>query len=162
VSTPAINPSQTTINVARLLGLAGAIPFVFAAIAIHFDVWLPRAQAINLAVVYAAVILSFLGGIHWGYSVMLVQAGRGRDAGLLFAVSVLPALAAWTTLLLTTLQHAIWLQVTWFILVWFVDWQLSRRQLVPAWFMGLRTIITLLVVIALLVISGVSLSWAAL
>jgi hypothetical protein len=147
------NASATVVRVARLLSLAGLVPFAFAAISAHFETWLPRAQSINVAVVYGAVILSFLGGIHWGYAVMLAQANRAKDATILFFIAVLPALAAWSSLLLTQLRDALWLLLAWFVVMLFVDWQLSRRGLVPQWFIGIRAIVTVVVVAAMLAIA---------
>ena len=61
---------QTT---ARRLAYAGLIPFVLGALL----VWLVRAEAhpyVALALsAYAAVILSFLGGIHWGMAMRLAE-----------------------------------------------------------------------------------------
>ncbi len=60
---PTLPAPQTT---ARRLAYAGLVPFVLGALL----VWLVRAEAhpyVALALsAYAAVILSFLGGIHWG------------------------------------------------------------------------------------------------
>jgi Protein of unknown function (DUF3429) len=75
---------------ARRLAYAGLVPFVLGALL----VWLVRAEAhpyVALALsAYAAVILSFLGGIHWGLAMRQdVQAPRVLVWG------VVPALVAW-------------------------------------------------------------------
>ena len=46
--------------------------------------------------VYAAVILSFMGAVHWG----VAMAGTDQQRGKHFIASVVPALIAWSALLL--------------------------------------------------------------
>jgi hypothetical protein len=73
--------------IASRLGYAGLIPFVLGA-ALVWVVW-PDVQAyvaLSLSA-YAAVIVSFLGAIHWGLGM------RGGDSAR-FAWSVVPPLVA--------------------------------------------------------------------
>lgn len=76
--------------VALRLGYAGLIPFVLGALL----VWLVRADVhpyVALALsAYAAVILSFLGGIHWGLA-MRQDAPPPR----VLVWGVVPSLVAW-------------------------------------------------------------------
>lgn len=75
------------------LGYAGLLPFVGSALL----VWLVNAEAhpyVTLALqAYAAVIVSFLGGIHWG-----VAFRDGTPA--LFAWGVVPSLGAWVGMMM--------------------------------------------------------------
>lgn len=84
-------PSPTP--VALRLGHAGLIPFVAGALL----VWLVNAEAHPYATLalasYAAVIVSFLGGIHWGIGF------RDGDAGL-FVWGVVPSLVAWLAVMM--------------------------------------------------------------
>ena len=84
-------PSTT----ATVLGYTALLPFVVGAA----GVWLlPSHLHALLAVVlssYAAVVISFLGGIHWGLAF-----GVGDAPGSLFAWGVIPALVAWPAALL--------------------------------------------------------------
>jgi hypothetical protein len=78
------------------LGYAGLLPFVGGA----GLVWLlgPSQQQAFVAQAlsaYAALIIAFLGGIHWGH---VMKAGEG--AVLPLAWGVLPALLAWPALLM--------------------------------------------------------------
>jgi Protein of unknown function (DUF3429) len=81
---------------ARWLGFAGLIPFITGAV----WVWAARATpssafaAFALAA-YAATIVAFLGGVHWGPA--LRDGGRDRVA-LVWGVAM--QLAAWLALLL--------------------------------------------------------------
>jgi len=76
-------------RLARQLGVAGLIPFVLGAALI----WLvyPEAQPlVTLALAgYAACVVAFLGGIHWG---LAMRAGPTEPAS--FGWSVVPPLAA--------------------------------------------------------------------
>jgi Protein of unknown function (DUF3429) len=77
------------------LGYAGLLPFVLGALL----VWLVRAEAhayVALALsAYAALILSFLGGIHWGLAMRQTQPDT---AALVWGV--VPALVAWPAVLM--------------------------------------------------------------
>jgi hypothetical protein len=81
---------------AGLLGLAGLLPPVAAIGLIAAGrrdptdlAWIPLLVGYGLALIYAAVILSFLGGIWWGFAMR-----RGTGQGRLAAVAVLPSLVA--------------------------------------------------------------------
>lgn len=90
------------------LGYAGLIPPVLLALL----VWLvtPELQAwvaIGLAA-YVALIVSFLGGIHWGIAWMHGnQAPHARRAHVIWGVS--PSLLAWPGLLMPPHAGLVWL-----------------------------------------------------
>lgn len=77
------------------LGYAGLLPFVLGAAL----VWLVRADAHPYVTLmlscYAAVVLSFLGGVHWGLGMRLPQA-----LPMVFAWGVAPGLAAWVAVVM--------------------------------------------------------------
>lgn len=81
---------------ARRLGAAGLIPFVVGALL----VWLvrdPEAHGFVAAALsaYAALILSFLGGIHWGLAFRHEQ-----PPTVLLVWGVVPSLVAWPAVLM--------------------------------------------------------------
>src|SRR5205085_2549184 len=85
---------------AWLLTIAGALPFVAATAALLAERSAVRVPAIAALVTYAAVILSFLGGIEWGLAVQESPAAasaktRDRLRAIALLVSTLPSLAAW-------------------------------------------------------------------
>ena len=82
---------------AYVLGYLGLLPFVAAALAVWFAPPAASAFASRALLTYGAVILSFLGAVHWGLAMQSSQAGRDRQ----LALSVLPALVAWAALLLS-------------------------------------------------------------
>lgn len=80
---------------ARRLGAAGLIPFVGGALLVWL-VW-PEAHpyvAMGLSA-YAGLIVSFLGGIHWG-----VAMREARPPVALLAWGVLPSLLAWVAVMM--------------------------------------------------------------
>ena len=77
---------------AQRLAYAGLIPFVAGALlvwAVRDDVQAYVALALSA---YAAVVLSFLGGIHWGFAMRQLQT-RPSTAALVWGV--VPSLVAW-------------------------------------------------------------------
>jgi hypothetical protein len=77
---------------ALLLGYAGLLPAAASCLALLFGPAEWRQTALQAHLIYAAVILGFVGGAWWG------QASARRAAGQLMlplTVSVLPSLAGW-------------------------------------------------------------------
>ena len=90
-------------TIARL-GYAGLLPFV----ALAGLMWLGRADRLPLVatalVAYAAVIVSFLGGIHWGLGFMRGGGGHAPADSVSrrfhFVWGIVPSLLAWLALML--------------------------------------------------------------
>ncbi|TCD16541.1 DUF3429 domain-containing protein [Oricola cellulosilytica] len=136
---------------AVFLALSGFLPFAFltalllaapgfiAAGESSFSEGTSAAVALKA---YAAIILSFLGGIRWG--VAIVSPGEGRDNAEVLTVSVIPSLVGW---------FAFFLGDPWSFAVFaaaFAATGLWDRRLVtsggaPAWFGRLRLLLTILV-----------------
>jgi Protein of unknown function (DUF3429) len=128
------------------LGLGGLIPFVTCAAAVAFDIKLPLIDDPARALLaYGAVILSFLGGIRWGFALRM-QDERLQAAA--FGLSVGPSIAAWLTLLAPVMMGLAVLPVL-FLLLGLADRQLPRVG-APLWFARLRTLLTGVVVLALI------------
>jgi Protein of unknown function (DUF3429) len=91
--------------VATVLGLAGLVPFLVLGAVVLFDP-LASPQAITALIGYSAVILSFVGAVHWGFalrsSVPTLPEGAERS---LLVFGVVPALLGWVALLAETLGH---------------------------------------------------------
>ncbi|MEM7257388.1 MAG: DUF3429 domain-containing protein [Pseudomonadota bacterium] len=80
--------------VARILGLGGLIPFVALSVAVVAGVTIPViGNAPQALANYAAVIVSFIGAVHWGVAV-----GTNNAREQHFIYSVIPALLAWVLL----------------------------------------------------------------
>ncbi|MEC7162619.1 MAG: DUF3429 domain-containing protein [Pseudomonadota bacterium] len=78
----------------RWLGVAGLLP-QFTCVAVLYAgpaEW--REAALAIAFAYAALILSFLGGMWWGIAAAAPAAQRRRTLGWLWIAAVLPSLVA--------------------------------------------------------------------
>ena len=79
------------------LGYAGLIPFVGGALLVWL-VWpqMPMHAYATMALsAYAAVIVSFLGGIHWG-----IAFREAEPRPSLFVWGIVPSLAAWVAVMM--------------------------------------------------------------
>lgn len=132
------------------LGLAGLTPFVATALA---GWWAPPAwQAPSLAafLYYSAVILSFLGGIHWGLAM-----GRDAPASPAFCgrvvLSMAPSLIAWPALLWGGLPGAVLLMLG-FVAVRGYEASSAGAAGLPGWYRTLRNVLTAVVVACHLIV----------
>jgi hypothetical protein len=91
-------PTSSPPSWARLLGIAGLLPFVAGAMLPWADRDLAETAHAGFALAaYAATIAAFLGGVHWGPA---LRAGGLAPVPLLWGV--MPQLAGWLALLLPT------------------------------------------------------------
>ena len=128
-----------------MLGLAGLIPFWGLAflLLLHGAFGLnPSTLDLALAT-YAAVIISFLGGIRWGLAI------RAEDIGGNYAISVVPSLIAWALLAAPEPWRLVGLGLAALVLGP-IDLGLVRAGLAPRWFGRLRIILSIGVGVALL------------
>ena len=130
---------------AAVLGAAGLIPFIAGAAYLLLGP-LPMAQYVfNALIGYGAVILSFMGAIHWG---LALRATADQAPGAWFAISVVPALLGWGAALLGLAgahRSALLILMIGFIGVLLLDRQAIRQGLAPAWYWRLRWPLTLVV-----------------
>ena len=118
---------------ALVLGYAGLLPFLAGVVLIAAGT---RAHGSQLLTAYAAVILAFVGAIHWGLAL-----GHGDRRWRHYGASVLPALVAWLALLL---PPAVALGVLAAGLAGWRLWEyLADVPSYPAWFARLRDHLTL-------------------
>jgi hypothetical protein len=141
-----MNPHFLNKRFVYLLGFAGLIPFVSFSLAcwlVHPD-WLGAFVKGQLA--YAVAVLSFLGGVHWGAALALVDltVERTRKA---FAWSVVPALIAWFATMAGGFGFAV--LMAGFIIAYQVDKRLFAWYRLPEWFLRLRLYLTCVVVATL-------------
>ncbi|UCH75142.1 MAG: DUF3429 domain-containing protein [Rhodospirillales bacterium] len=142
---PAVPPT------AKWLGGLGALPFVgLAAAGLAAEPALGEFARLALAA-YGAVILSFLGGVHWG----LAMAGLGPDSGVCrtarrLAYSVIPSLVGWGALFVARPLGLLILAAAFTGMLLF-DGRASRIGEAPLWYRRLRLPLTGVVVAALVV-----------
>jgi hypothetical protein len=128
------------------LGLGGLIPFLACLAAI----WLGWRHPLvgppaPIILGYAAVILSFLGGVRWGIALRMVDRSLQTEA---LIVSVLPSLAAWLALLAPP-PAALIAMAALFLLLGIADTRLPDVG-APDWYRRLRILLTAIVAPALL------------
>lgn len=135
----------------RLLGLAGLLPQLACAII----AWMGPAQwhepSRVIGALYAALILTFLGGTWWGIAAAAPAAERRGGLAWLWIAAVIPSLFAWAILSLSYLgelaAEAVLVMLGAGILVALgVDWRIG--PLAPRWWMQLRAPLSLLLGIA--------------
>ena len=107
-----------------------------------------RIPAIAALVTFAAVILSYLGGIEWG---LALREGGGTEntRAIALGLSVVPALAAWGILWAPSPQWQVGAALVLFVAVWGAYLWLAHQGLIPSWFVDMRTAITAAVCVIL-------------
>ena len=133
------NDGKQPPTVARLLGYAGLLPQISVLAVLMFGNLETRFSALALGYAYAALILSFLGGMWWG----LAAQARKTVPGWIWFAAVAPSLVA----LVSALPWAIgepWpgpsLGMLGIALLagLAVDFRMSALGLCPRWWLGLR------------------------
>jgi uncharacterized membrane protein len=128
------------------LGYGGLIPFATLAALTCLDAERRLFWGDALAA-YGAVILSFVGALHWAFAMTLAGLGTARRAAF-FVWSVIPSLIAWLALLL----HSAWSDVllsAGFILHYAQDRRLAALGPLPAWYLPLRLRLSIVAVFCL-------------
>ena len=130
-------------DIPRFLGWAGLVPFGLAALGTHsgIDTLIPYGFLGGTA--YGAVILSFLGAVHWG---LAMQDDRSP---YWYVWSITPALFGFASLLLSDVEMRIVALIPLFVLAWSVDRQAANHGLIPNWYLRLRSMLTAGAVISL-------------
>jgi hypothetical protein len=115
------------------LGYGGLLPFVLGAALI----WIVRLDAHAYVTeslsAYAAVILSFLGGIHWGLG-MHLQAQKQPAPTSMFVWGVLPSLVAWVAVIMPAYAGLVVHGVA-LVICYLVDRKVYPRCGASAWLM---------------------------
>jgi hypothetical protein len=143
---PAAEPSPLP-RAALALGVGGLVPFIGLAGLSAVASPMEAAQAESWLVLYAVTIVSFLGGTRWG----LASAGMGPGPTFpSLALSVLPPLWAWATVLIGP-PTDLWMLVVGLI-AWFgADVLLSRQGGAPVWWLKLRLPLTIVGALSLVI-----------
>jgi hypothetical protein len=136
---------------ARVLGLGGVIPF--AACSAIFWMMFDTApfwawKALEAQLFYGAVILSFLGAVHWGS--VLTDGAAAEQIWFRLGWSVTPALLAWLAALMNPVPAVLTLIVG-MAAAYFMDLRAREQGWFPDWYLALRKVLTLLVVASLAV-----------
>lgn len=136
-------------GVALALGLAGLLPFAAAALSqyVRLPVLSPG-FGLEVAIVYGAVILSFLGGIRWGTAIGPFPAGR---QAMEFITSVLASLAGFAAVFMPDIL-GLGLLISGFLMQALWDVTSVEAGRLPHWFGKLRMMLTAGAVVALVLV----------
>jgi hypothetical protein len=142
---------ETIPTPALILGMAGLAPFIVMALQVSFG-WpfSPRltGPALYNLTIYGAVILSFLGGVQWGFAAAK-PARHPLASWRRYIASLLPALAAWGGLWLAARNGLLILAVS-FMLAMLYDLWTSGAGEAPRWYGRLRIGLSAVVIVCLL------------
>lgn len=148
------------------LGLAGLLPFLGTLLL----AWMApdpalRGQALSALAAYGAVILSFLGAVHWGFALAMPDGRRFGAAGPAAAppteppapgatparlgLGVLPSLAGWLALLLPVGPGLLLLSLA-IVITAAVEHLAAAHGLLPDGYRGLRWLLSLVAAACLL------------
>lgn len=132
-------PGRTPLA-ALIPGLLGLLPFWGFALATVLDTGVDPVLALMALIMYAAVILSFVGALWWG---MAVHAPTNAPRATMFVWSVVPALVGWSATL-TTPETGLRMLMAGLALQWLLDSMLRRKlpELMLGWVFRLRTMLT--------------------
>lgn len=146
---------------AYTIGLAGVLPYLATSLSTVYCAWeINHATATGLGSIlspktaeallhvleplqigYGAVIISFLGAIHWG----LEWAGYGGYQGYKrYAIGVVAPAVAWPTILMPV-EHALVTQFLAFTALYYVDTRATYIGWTPPWYNTYRFILTFIV-----------------
>lgn len=130
---------------ALVLGFAGLIPFLASTLGVWLSGYPQSLIALDIQLAYGAVILSFMGAVHWGLAM-----ADGPEAMSFHRLgwSVVPALAGWLALLLNPI-YGLLLMVAGFAGVYFGDLRSIAADNTPAWYKALRKPLTIIVIASL-------------
>jgi hypothetical protein len=129
------------------LGYAGLIPFMTLACVLWITPEIYAEKIHQALLSYAAIILSFMGAVHWG---LAIDNKDHSINGFQLVVSVIPALIAWFSSMTAPLWNYSILIFT-FVLLCFIDTYFVQKQSAPEWYLQLRIPLTVVVVISLII-----------
>jgi hypothetical protein len=133
-------------RVVAWLGYGGLIPFLVFAVLTCADrerstLWQASLRG------YGAVILSFVGALHWGFAMLLQDLTPSRREAV-FIWSVTPALAAFAALVMQSFPGDV-LLVALFVAQYWRDRRLAATAALPGWYLPLRLHLTAVAILCI-------------
>ncbi|KAA8498159.1 hypothetical protein FVE85_5744 [Porphyridium purpureum] len=144
--------------VPSLLGFAGLVPFVSSA-GVILSAYVSEGKippavsdfALTAHITYGAVILSFLGAVHWGVALRMPSLSSA-DLSRRFLYGVTPSLFGWAACLMPSSYGATNVLLAGFIVAYNVD-QRQLLKMVPSWYLSLRRPLSLGACLSILFVS---------
>ncbi|SPJ86700.1 probable MNN4 - regulates the mannosylphosphorylation [Fusarium torulosum] len=151
----------------RILGLAGTLPYLGTSLSTVFLAWdlnknIPSGNAFYDAIMidhetakhllsviepiqlgYGAVIISFLGAIHWGLEYAEKQPLRERTR-FRYGMGLASSVIAWPTLMFPV-EYALTTQFMAFVGLYFADSRAATKGWAPRWYGSYRFLLTAMV-----------------
>lgn len=147
---PAASDLAAIPNAARYLGYAGLLPFIATALGACLLEGQAQIASERALLSYAAVILSFMGAVHWGLAIRPTEATPTVDPSRMLIISVVPALIAWSALAMAPATALLVMTVA-FVALASIDHRYTADGIAPRWYWRLRLPLTVVVVVCLLV-----------
>ncbi|MDH4060790.1 MAG: DUF3429 domain-containing protein [Aquincola sp.] len=144
---PTLSITAAPSTLALRLGYAGLLPFVAGAALAWLAPLIGRPAVGTPLLAYAAAIVSFLGGIHWG---LALRDPLARDGQLLWGVT--PSLVAWGALLVPTRAGLVVCAAA-LLACYLVDRRVYQREGLGAW-LALRWRLTAIASLSCLLAAG--------
>ena len=145
---------------ALLLGVAGLLPFLGCGLLAVRPASDPvDARGLLALIAYGAVILAFLGGVHWGFA---LPDASGRAERQRLSLGVVPSLVGWVALLIAiadAADAALVVLALGFVGLTIVEARAARAGLMPRSYMALRyglsgTVVAVLLLVLVLRVAG--------
>lgn len=139
---------------AFVLGFTGVLPFlglaVLAVLSGQLGNALVTAWALAALLAYGAIILSFMGGVHWGWAMAAEEPSFER-----LGTSVVPALLGWSGFLLGDSIGFLVIAAGFAALLWLDLRAIAEGRAAP-WYGRLRWPLTVIVTVSLVIASFVA------
>ncbi|RBR22700.1 hypothetical protein FVER53590_03248 [Fusarium verticillioides] len=156
-----------------ILGLAGTLPYLGTSLSTVFLAWdlnkpIPTGNTFYDAIMidhetakyllsvieplqlgYGAVIISFLGAIHWGLEYAEKQPLRERTR-FRYGMGLAASIVAWPTLMLPV-EYALTSQFMAFVALYFADSRAATKGWAPRWYGSYRFLLTAMVGFAIFI-----------
>ncbi|KAL4723527.1 hypothetical protein ACLX1H_009164 [Fusarium chlamydosporum] len=157
----------------RILGLAGTLPYLGTSLSTVFLAWdlnknIPTGNSFYDAIMvdhetakhllsiiepvqlgYGAVIISFLGAIHWGLEYAEKAPLRERTR-FRYGMGLAASVVAWPTLMLPV-EYALTTQFMAFVALYFADSRAATKGWAPRWYGSYRFLLTAMVGLAIFI-----------
>ena len=141
---------QMPLSVA-LMGYGGLVPFIGLAVLSNVEP-MHGVMYRGALLLYGAVILSFVGAVHWGVALVDPRL-TASDRSALYLWSVVPALIGWFSYIFAPITAAL-LLILGFVFQYWSDLRWVRVVSWPSWYLALRLRLT--VVAAVFLLAGVA------
>ena len=142
----AIGANTSTVpGIATILGYGWLLPFIGLALGLWLTPEQYQPSVHHALLTYAAIILSFMGAIHWGTAIAL----KNDQQKLQLGISVIPPLLAWLAMLLP-LNYSYAILIVAFCVLCIYDSRMTKHGHLPDWYPTLRIPLTTTVVATLI------------